>query len=85
MGAISSHRSPLLANLYMNRYLKSFVFGGSPALRWFHAMGLTLNEQKTRVCDGRRESFNFLGYTFGPMRYRKDDGSHTRACTGDPR
>jgi len=23
-------------------------------------MGLTLNEQKTRVCDGRRESFSFL-------------------------
>jgi len=35
-------------------------------------MGLTLNEQKTRVCDGRREAFIFLGYTFGPMRYRKD-------------
>jgi RNA-directed DNA polymerase len=40
--------------------------------RWFTQMGLTLNEQKTRVCDGRREAFNFLGYTFGPMRYRKD-------------
>jgi Group II intron, maturase-specific domain len=37
--------------------------------RWFAQMGLTLNEQKTR---GRRESFTFLGYTFGPMRYRKD-------------
>ncbi len=40
--------------------------------RWFTQMGLTLNEQKTRVCDGRREAFTFLGYTFGPMRYRKD-------------
>jgi len=40
--------------------------------RWFTQMGLTLNEQKTRVCDGRREAFIFLGYTFGPMRYRKD-------------
>jgi RNA-directed DNA polymerase len=40
--------------------------------RWFAAMGLTLNERKTRVCDGRRETFNFLGYTFGPMRDRKD-------------
>jgi RNA-directed DNA polymerase len=40
--------------------------------RWFVQMGLTLNEPKTRVCDGRRESFSFLGYTFGPMRYRKD-------------
>src|SRR2546428_1967354 len=40
--------------------------------RWFTQMGLMLNEQKTRVCDGRREAFTFLGYTFGPMRYRKD-------------
>ena len=24
------------------------------------------------MCHGRRESFTFLGYTFGPMRYRKD-------------
>src|SRR4029453_7976110 len=40
--------------------------------RWFTQMGLTLNEQKTRVCDGRRETFTFLGYTFGPMRYRKN-------------
>ena len=40
--------------------------------RWFTQMGLTLNEQKTRVCDGRTEPFTFLGYTFGPMRYRKD-------------
>jgi RNA-directed DNA polymerase len=39
--------------------------------RWFTQMGLTLNEQKTRLCDGRRETFTFLGYTFGPMRYRK--------------
>jgi RNA-directed DNA polymerase len=40
--------------------------------RWFAQMGLTLNEQKTRLCDGRREAFTFLGYTFGPMHYRKD-------------
>jgi RNA-directed DNA polymerase len=35
-------------------------------------MGLTLNEQKTRVGDGRTEPFTFLGYTFGPMHYRKE-------------
>jgi RNA-directed DNA polymerase len=40
--------------------------------RWFTQMGLTLNEQKTRVCDGRTEPFTFLGYTFGPLHYRKD-------------
>jgi RNA-directed DNA polymerase len=40
--------------------------------RWFAQMGLMLNEQKTRLCDGRHEAFTFLGYTFGPMHYRKD-------------
>ena len=92
--------SPLLANLYMNRFLKVFRLRGldrrygarlvayaddfvilcrdgaaevlAQTRRWFAQMGLTLNEQKTRMCDGRRESFSFLGYTFGPMRYRKD-------------
>lgn len=92
--------SPLLANLYMNRYLKAFRlhgldrrygarlvnyaddfvvlcrYGATAVLartrRWLTQMGLTLNEQKTRVCQGRREPFTFLGYTFGPMRYRKD-------------
>jgi RNA-directed DNA polymerase len=40
--------------------------------RWFPQRGPTLNEQKTRVGNGRREPFTFLGYTVGPMRYRKD-------------
>jgi len=92
--------SPLLANIYMNRYLKVFRLRGldrrygarlvnyaddfvvlcrtgaaevlAQSRRWFTQMGLRLNEQKTRVCNGRREAFTFLGYTFGPMRYRKD-------------
>jgi RNA-directed DNA polymerase len=92
--------SPLLAIIYMNRYLKVFRLRGldrrygarlvnyaddfvvlcrtgaaevlAQSRRWFTQMGLTLNEQKTRVCNGRREVFTFLGYTFGPMRYRKD-------------
>lgn len=41
------------------------------ALRWLRAiverLGLALNEEKTRVCNPQRESFDFLGYTFGPM------------------
>lgn len=41
------------------------------ALRWLRAiverLGLTLNERKTRICVPREESFDFLGYTFGPM------------------
>jgi RNA-directed DNA polymerase len=37
-------------------------------LRWITAkLGLGLNEAKTRVCDAELESFDFLGYTFGPM------------------
>jgi RNA-directed DNA polymerase len=82
--------SPLIANVYMNRYLKVFRLRGldrrygarlvnyaddfvvlcrygatevlAQSRRWFAQMGLTLNEQKTRVCDGRREAFTFLGY-----------------------
>jgi RNA-directed DNA polymerase len=46
------------------------------ALAWTRAvmarLGLTLNEGKTSVKDARTESFDFLGYTFGPQRYRKD-------------
>ncbi len=92
--------SPLLANLYMNRYLKAFRQHGldqrygarlvnyaddfvvlcrrgagevlAQTRRWFAQMGLLLNEQKTRVCHGRREAFTFLGYTFGPRRSRQD-------------
>jgi RNA-directed DNA polymerase len=91
--------SPLLANVYMNRYLRVFRLRGldrrygarlvnyaddfvvlcrhgaeevlAQTRRWFTQMGLTLNERKTRVCDGRTEPFTFLGYTFGPLRYRK--------------
>ena len=100
--------SPLLANLYMNRYLKVFRLRGldrrygarlvnyaddfvvlcrdgaaevlAQSRRWFAQMGLTLNEQKTRVCDGRRESFSFLGYTFGPMRSRKNGHRYVGAA-----
>jgi RNA-directed DNA polymerase len=32
-----------------------------------------LNEAKTSIKQARQESFNFLGYTFGPHRYKKDD------------
>jgi RNA-directed DNA polymerase len=35
-------------------------------------LGLTLNETKTCIRQARKESFNFLGYTFGPHRFRKD-------------
>jgi RNA-directed DNA polymerase len=35
-------------------------------------LGLALNETKTRIVDGHQESFDFLGYTYGPERSRKD-------------
>lgn len=92
--------SPLLASIYMNRFLKywritaqgtklraevvnfadDFVIlsrgHADEALAWTRQvmtrLGLTLNEAKTCVRDARRESFDFLGYSFGPHRYRKD-------------
>jgi RNA-directed DNA polymerase len=91
--------SPLLANLYMNRFLKHWRLSGcgrafraqvisyaddfvilgrghaAKALAWTKAvmskLGLTLNEAKTSLKDARTESFDFLGYTFGPDRHRK--------------
>jgi RNA-directed DNA polymerase len=45
------------------------------ALEWTRSvvtrLGLTLNEAKTSIKPARKESFNFLGYTFGPHCYRK--------------
>jgi len=92
--------SPLLANLYMNRFLKywritergkvfraqivnyadDFVImtrqRAAEARDWTRQvmtrLGLTLNETKTKLRNARQESFDFLGYTFGPQRYRKD-------------
>ncbi len=92
--------SPLLANLYMNRFLKYWrqtgrgaAYGAvivnyaddfvilsrghaAEALEWTRGvmakLGLTLNEEKTSVRDARQESFDFLGYTFGPQVFRKD-------------
>ena len=42
-------------------------------------LGLTLNEAKTSIRQARKESFNFLGYTFGPHRYKKDGHSYLGA------
>ena len=92
--------SPLLANIYMNRFLKHWRLTGrgkafhahvvsyaddfvilsrgraEEALAWTKAvmtkLGLTLNETKTSLRDARSESFDFLGYTFGPRRDWKD-------------
>jgi RNA-directed DNA polymerase len=91
--------SPLLANIYMNRFLKYWRITGrgeafravviayaddfvilsrgcaEEALSWTRSVmeriKLTLNETKTTVKQARKESFDFLGYTFGVQRYRK--------------
>jgi RNA-directed DNA polymerase len=92
--------SPLLANIYMHRFLRAwrqrhkgqeyrarlityaddFVIvsrgQATAALTWtrgvMERIGLTLNDAKTSIRNARTESFDFLGYTFGPDRYRKD-------------
>ena len=92
--------SPLLANVYMNRFLKHWRIQGcdevfrahvvsyaddfvilsrgkaAQALEWtadvMARLGLRLNETKTVIRNGRKESFNFLGYTFGRMTFKKD-------------
>src|SRR6202011_839946 len=90
--------SPLLANIYMNRFLKHWRLTGrgeafrahvvsyaddfvilsrghaAEALAWTKAvmtrLGLTINEAKTSLKDARQERFDFLGYSFGPHRYK---------------
>src|SRR6202047_2046098 len=92
--------SPLLANLYMNRFLKYWRITGrsevfrarvvnyaddfvilsrgcaTEALNWTRSVmtriGLTLNEAKTSIKQARTERFDFLGYSFGPHRLRKN-------------
>jgi RNA-directed DNA polymerase len=99
--------SPLLANIYINRFLRVFVERGKDrefaarlvnyaddfvilsrgraraALEWTRrvmaAIGLSLNETKTSLRNGRREHFDFLGYTFGPERFHKDGHWYTSA------
>ena len=86
--------SPLLANIYMRRFLLAWENWGLPqrlkahvvnyaddfvilcrsravealevARGIFQRMKLTLSEEKTRLVNAVRGSFDFLGYTFGP-------------------
>ena len=100
--------SPLLANIYMHRFLKAFrPVRARPEVRradrqlrrrlrgavsargrtrsWRRcgagsaSIGLTLNEDKTCVRDARCESFDFLGYTFGPMYSPRTGGRYNGA------
>jgi RNA-directed DNA polymerase len=99
--------SPLLANIYINRFLRAWRERGldvrfrarivnyaddfvvlsrgnaEEALKWCRwamgNLGLTLNEAKTCIRNARKERFDFLGYTFGPERYRKTGQSYLAA------
>src|ERR1035437_914717 len=90
--------SPLLANIYMNRFLKYWRLTGcgeafcahvvayaddfvilsrgcaAEAMAWMKVvmtrLGLTLNEAKTSLKNARQARFDFLGYSFGPHRYK---------------
>ncbi len=92
--------SPLLANIYMNRFLKhwrltrrgeafrAYVVAyaddfvilsrgcAAEALAWttvaMTRLGLTINEAKTSLKNARQERFDFLGYSFGPHRYKEN-------------
>jgi len=65
---------------HMVNYADDFVIlsrgKAAEALDWtrqvVERLGLTLNEAKTSIKQARRESFDFLGYTFGPHRFKKD-------------
>lgn len=92
--------SPLLANIYMHRYLRywhqcgkgrqfkariinyadDFVIlcrgNAKEAMEWtgqvMNRLKLSLNTTKTCVRDAQKETFDFLGYTFGTMINRWD-------------
>ena len=58
--------------------------GAREALEWIRnaigAMGLTLNREKTSICNANLDDFNFLGYTFG-RKYHKFTGTSYLAAT----
>jgi RNA-directed DNA polymerase len=99
--------SPLLANIYMHRFLRAWRERGKgqeyearivnyaddfvilsrgrarAALEWtrwaMDHLGLSLNETKTCLKNAREDDFDFLGYTFGLERYRKDGHTYLAA------
>ena len=46
-------------------------------------LGLTLNETKTKLQEADRESFDFLGYAFGPHRYWKNGRQYLGASPSE--
>jgi RNA-directed DNA polymerase len=108
--------SPLLANIYMHRFLRYWKQSGKgeqfaariinyaddfvilsrgkakQAMEWTRGvmsrLGLTLNATKTCVRDARKETFDFLGYTFGlkvvytPTGWRRMDARPSNKSIG---
>jgi RNA-directed DNA polymerase len=108
--------SPLLANIYMHRFLRYWKQSGKgeqyrariinyaddfvilsrgkakEAMEWTRGvmsrLGLTLNATKTCVRDARKETFDFLGYTFGmkvvytPTGWRRMDARPSNKSLG---
>jgi RNA-directed DNA polymerase len=97
--------SPLLANLYMRRFIlgwqrwkESRQLGAKivnyaddmvilcrpgmanqalAAMRTLMGkLKLTINEEKTRICDAREEYFDFLGYSFGKYYSKRTGGAY---------
>jgi len=104
--------SPLLALLYMRRFLLAWqqrweqrlqarvcvyaddlvILCRSTAAEAVTAtrdlmrrIKLELNEEKTRVVDARKECFDFLGYTFGPMYSPKNGARYLGAAPSEAR
>ena len=103
--------SPLLALLYMRRFLlawrrweeqlQAYVCSYADDLvilcrgtaeqaltvmrDLMRRIKLELNEEKTRVVDARKENFDFLGYTFGPMYSRRNGWRYLGAAPSKAR
>ena len=103
--------SPLLANIYINKFLSAWRVEGKleeycaqvvnyaddfvvltknraqEALAWVRqklgAMGLKVNEVKTRVVQSPETSFDFLGYTFKRLVFTKTGTSYIGATPSD--
>ncbi len=103
--------SPLLALLYMRRFLLAWQ-RWEPRLQAYvcsyaddfvilcrgtaeqalavtrdlmRRLKLELNEEKTRIVDARKASFDFLGYTFGPRHYPQNGAWYLGAAPSKAR
>ncbi len=46
-------------------------------------IGLTLNWEKTKLVKAKHQRLDFLGYTFGPHRFKKDGHWYWRGVSVD--